>query len=63
LVVGYAAFSGDGVRTETPVARVPWLELRRGDRIRDRRPERAGKTTLLRTIAGELAPLDGHWNW
>jgi len=59
LVVGYAAFSGDGVRTETPVARVPWLELRRGDRIGIVGPNGAGKTTLLRTIAGELAPLDG----
>ena len=46
-------------RHETPVARVPWLELRRGDRIGIVGPNGAGKTTLLRTIAGELAPLDG----
>jgi ATP-binding cassette subfamily F protein 3 len=59
LVVGYAAFGADGVRTETPVARIPWLELRRGDRIGIVGPNGAGKTTLLRTIAGELAPLDG----
>jgi ATP-binding cassette subfamily F protein 3 len=59
LVVGYAAFGGGGVRTETPVAQVPWLELRRGDRIGIVGPNGAGKTTLLRTIAGELAPLDG----
>jgi ATP-binding cassette subfamily F protein 3 len=45
--------------TETPVARVPWLELRRGDRIGIVGPNGAGKTTLLRTIAGELQPLDG----
>ena len=45
--------------TETPVATVPWLELRRGDRIGIVGPNGAGKTTLLRTIAGELAPLDG----
>jgi ATP-binding cassette subfamily F protein 3 len=68
LVVGYATSGegpagngrrGDGPRTETPVARVPWLELRRGDRIGIVGPNGAGKTTLLRTIAGELAPLDG----
>jgi len=59
LVVGYAAFGEGGIRTETPVARVPWLELRRGDRIGIVGPNGAGKTTLLRTIAGELAPLDG----
>jgi ATP-binding cassette subfamily F protein 3 len=45
--------------TETPVARVPWLELRRGDRVGIVGPNGAGKTTLLRTIAGELQPLDG----
>jgi ATP-binding cassette subfamily F protein 3 len=44
---------------ETPVARVPWLELRRGDRVGIVGPNGAGKTTLLRTIAGELQPLDG----
>jgi ATP-binding cassette subfamily F protein 3 len=61
LVVGYAApGDGDGTaRRETPVATVPWLELRRGDRIGIVGPNGAGKTTLLRTIAGELAPLDG----
>jgi len=59
LVVGYAAAGEGGVRIETPVARVPWLELRRGDRIGIVGPNGAGKTTLLRTIAGELAPLDG----
>jgi ATP-binding cassette subfamily F protein 3 len=45
--------------TVTPVATVPWLELRRGDRIGIVGPNGAGKTTLLRTIAGELQPLDG----
>ena len=44
---------------ETPVARVPWLELRRGDRVGIVGPNGAGKTTLLRTIAGELQALDG----
>jgi ATP-binding cassette subfamily F protein 3 len=47
------------VPTVTPVATVPWLELRRGDRIGIVGPNGAGKTTLLRTIAGELQPLDG----
>jgi ATP-binding cassette subfamily F protein 3 len=42
-----------------PVARVPWLELHRGDRVGVVGPNGAGKTTLLRTIAGELPPLDG----
>jgi ATP-binding cassette subfamily F protein 3 len=59
LVVGYASAKPDGTRSETPVARVPWLELRRGDRIGIVGPNGAGKTTLLRTIAGELHPLDG----
>jgi ATP-binding cassette subfamily F protein 3 len=45
--------------TVTPVATVPWLELRRGDRVGIVGPNGAGKTTLLRTIAGELQPLDG----
>ena len=55
LVVGYRSSAG----AETPVARVPWLELRRGDRVGIVGPNGAGKTTLLRTIAGELQPLDG----
>jgi ATP-binding cassette subfamily F protein 3 len=60
LRVGYAALRPDGAgRDETPVARAPWLELRRGDRVGIVGPNGAGKTTLLRTIAGELAPLDG----
>ena len=46
-------------QTETPIARVPWLELRRGDRVGIVGPNGAGKNTLLRTIAGELQPLDG----
>jgi ABC-type multidrug transport system ATPase subunit len=48
-----------GAPTVTPVATVPWLELRRGDRVGIVGPNGAGKTTLLRTIAGELQPLDG----
>ncbi len=43
------------------VARLPFLEARRGDRIGIVGPNGAGKTTLLRTIAGELQPLDGRF--
>ena len=56
LVVGYGADTRD---KQVPVARVPWLELRRGERIGIVGPNGAGKTTLLRTIAGSLPPLDG----
>jgi ATP-binding cassette subfamily F protein 3 len=59
LVVGYATAGDGAARRETPVARVPWLELRRGQRVGIVGPNGAGKTTLLRTIAGELPPLDG----
>ncbi len=41
------------------VARVPFLEARRGDRIGIVGPNGAGKTTLLKTISGEIPPLDG----
>jgi ATP-binding cassette subfamily F protein 3 len=64
LVVGYRAIADSTGRplpepSETPVARAPWLELHRGDRVGIVGPNGAGKTTLLRTIAGELGPLDG----
>jgi ATP-binding cassette subfamily F protein 3 len=62
LVVGYRAGGGATAGTvpvETPVATVPWLELRRGERVGIVGPNGAGKTTVLRTIAGELQPLDG----
>jgi ATP-binding cassette subfamily F protein 3 len=64
LVVGYRAAADESSHplskpVETAVARIPWLELHRGDRIGIVGPNGAGKTTLLRTIAGELAPLDG----
>ncbi len=45
--------------TPMEVARIPFLEARRGDRIGIVGPNGAGKTTLLKTIAGELHPLDG----
>ncbi len=54
-----AASVAAGPAADVPVARIPWLELRRGDRVGIVGPNGAGKTTLLRTIAGELPPLDG----
>jgi ATP-binding cassette subfamily F protein 3 len=68
LVVGYLPGRGTSGATDAdgrpsseprPVARIPWLAARRGDRIGIVGPNGAGKTTLLRTIAGELPPIDG----
>ena len=65
LVVGYlpgrGAVAPDGSPATRPstVARVPFLTAGRGERIGIVGPNGAGKTTLLRTIAGELPPLDG----
>jgi ATP-binding cassette subfamily F protein 3 len=68
LVIGYAAGIGPAAAylpsvtpepAPTPVARAPWLELRRGDRVGIVGPNGSGKTTLLRTVAGELPLLDG----
>jgi ATP-binding cassette subfamily F protein 3 len=65
LVVGYlpgrGATDADGRPSSQPrpVARIPWLAARRGDRIGIVGPNGAGKTTLLRTIAGDLPPIDG----
>ncbi|HYI22979.1 MAG TPA: ABC-F family ATP-binding cassette domain-containing protein, partial [Candidatus Limnocylindrales bacterium] len=42
-----------------PVVRVERLEARRGTRIGLVGPNGSGKTTLMRTIAGDLAPIDG----
>jgi ATP-binding cassette subfamily F protein 3 len=50
LVAGYE---------DKPVIRIDRLEARRGARIGLIGPNGAGKTTLMRTIAGELQPLDG----
>ena len=59
LAVGYATPEPDGAPARSVVARAPWLELRRGDRVGIVGPNGAGKTTLLRAIAGDLPPLDG----
>ena len=42
-----------------PIVRVERLEARRGSRIGLVGPNGSGKTTLMRTIAGDLAPIDG----
>ncbi|MFI5272359.1 MAG: ABC-F family ATP-binding cassette domain-containing protein [Ktedonobacterales bacterium] len=52
LVAGYT--DGAGLRV-----RVPDLQVRRGDRIGFIGPNGGGKTTLLRTLIGELQPLEG----
>src|SRR5439155_15339512 len=42
------------------LARCPDLEIERGERVALLGPNGVGKTTLLRTIMGELKPLGGH---
>ena len=51
LAVGY----GDRV-----VVRTPPLRIERGARIALAGPNGSGKTTLVRTLVGELAPLEGY---
>ncbi len=61
LAAGY----GGGTRREahtgetTVLARVADLELLRGDRVGLIGPNGAGKTTVLRTLIGELPPVEG----
>ena len=58
---GRGAMAADGSPAREPrvVARAPFLAAQRGERIGIVGPNGAGKTTMLRTIAGDLPPLDG----
>ena len=62
LVVGYAG-GAEPAAGERPGAalrvRVADTEITRGDRVGLLGPNGGGKTTLLRTIIGQLKPLDG----
>jgi ATP-binding cassette subfamily F protein 3 len=53
LVVGYQA--------DKPLVQVGDLEVHRGDRVALVGPNGVGKTTLLRTLLGQLAPLRGQY--
>jgi len=52
LVVGY--------RPERPLFRCPDLDLRRGECVALLGPNGSGKTTFLKTLLGQVAPLAGH---
>jgi ATP-binding cassette, subfamily F, member 3 len=56
LVIGYP--SRDGGQPKL-LARCPDLEIERGGRVALIGPNGVGKTTLLKTITGQLAPLSG----
>ena len=58
LQVGYPPADGNG-SGPTPILDVPDLDLRRGQIAALIGPNGAGKTTLIRTILGELEPLQG----
>jgi ATP-binding cassette, subfamily F, member 3 len=63
LVVGFAPAMGTGADTDRSSGlrvEVADTEVRRGDRIGLIGPNGGGKTTLLRTIVGQIPPLAGH---
>ncbi|MDN4594522.1 ABC-F family ATP-binding cassette domain-containing protein [Polycladomyces subterraneus] len=49
-----------GYDSATPLARNLTFQLERGERVALIGPNGTGKTTLLKTIAGMIAPLDGN---
>jgi ABC-type Mn2+/Zn2+ transport system ATPase subunit len=57
VVAGFAP--SKDAPTGVPIVAIPRLEAARGDRIGIVGPNGVGKTTLLRTIVGDLAPLSG----
>ena len=48
------------LRNPKVLARCPDLEIERGERVALIGPNGVGKTTLLKTMMGDLAPLGGH---
>jgi ATP-binding cassette, subfamily F, member 3 len=61
LAAGYGGGTRREAHTSEPLllARVADLELVRGDRVGLIGPNGAGKTTVLRTLIGELPPIEG----
>ena len=59
LDVGYTARSGDGAGTVTRILRDVTANIYRGDKVGIVGPNGGGKSTLLRTLIGELPPLAG----
>ena len=61
LAAGYGGGTRREAHTNEPLllARVADLELLRGDRVGLIGPNGAGKTTVLRTLIGELPPVEG----
>lgn len=52
-----------GYSPEKPVLREVTFSIERGDHVAILGENGQGKTTLLKTIAGELAPLEGMFKW